>query len=515
MKIATSYEMRQIDRLTIEEYGLPSLVLMERAGLAVAQKVKELNPPRKVIVVCGRGNNGGDGLVTARVLQNWDFRVKAFILGEKNALSPDCEAQYRITKNFGVPIEFKSKINASDLHGAIIIDAVFGTGINKPVSERLIEIFNLINDSGITVFSVDIASGISSDTGEVLGSAIKADYTITFGLPKIGHIKYPGAGYAGRLYVEDIGFPSQLLQSQDIKVNLIQKEYVSTLITPRERYSHKGDYGHILIIAGSKGKTGAALMCAKAAMRSGSGLVTIGVPESLIDIIQGRITEEMTLPLKDDGRGMLSANATDDVISFISQKIDAVAIGPGIGVSDDTKTMLAEIIKNSPVPLIIDADGINSLSANPDDVLSKRKSPVVITPHPGEMARLLSRVFNFEYKTIDIEKNRLNISSKLSCEYGIHVVLKGVPTVITSPEGDIFINTSGNPGMATAGSGDVLTGIIASFIGQGLNPLNASISGVCIHGTAGDSASREKGEYCMAASDLIDFLPDAFRYLSR
>jgi len=513
VKVVTSDEMRQIDKLTIEQYGVPSLILMERAGLSVAQKVREFYKGGKIIVLCGKGNNGGDGLVVARILQNWGYRVKAILLGEKGFLSPDCDIQYKIAKNFNVPAEFKSTINPSDLHSAIIIDAVFGTGLNKPVSENLVEIFDMINSSNSPVFSIDIASGISADTGEVLGAAIKADYTVTFGLPKRGHILYPGADYSGKLFVEDIGFPPQLLNSEKLKVELIQKSSVLSLIKPRQRYSHKGDYGHVLIIAGSKGKTGAALMCAKACLRSGAGLVTIGVPESLIDVFQGRITEEMTLPLKDDGKGMFSIKALDEIFSFISDKVDAVAIGPGIGVSPDTEMLVAEIVKTSPVSLIIDADGINSLSQNPDN-LKQAKSSVVITPHPGEMARLYSRVFNLVCKTADIEKDRLGIPLRLSSEFGINVVLKGAPTVIASPFGDLFINTTGNPGMATAGSGDVLTGIIASFVGQGLNPLNASINGVYIHGLAGDLTSEKKGENSMIASDLIESLPDAFRYLS-
>lgn len=513
MKVVTSIEMREIDRLTIEHYGVPSLVLMERAGFAVAMKIREFFKERKVIVLCGRGNNGGDGLVVARILQNWGYRVKVFLLCEKETLSHDCQIQFNIAKNFNVPMEFRPTISFADLHGAIIVDAIFGTGINKPVSQNLVEIFKLVNNSKSPVFSIDIPSGISSDTGEVLGGAVRADYTITFGLPKIGHVFYPGASYTGRLFTEDIGFPPELLSSADLKVSLIQKDTVSSLIKPREKYSHKGDYGHVLIIAGSKGKTGAALMCAKACLRSGAGLVTLGIPESLMGILQSRITEEMTLPLKDDGSGMFSADAIDQILSFISTKIDAVAIGPGIGVSPDTEKLLAEIIKDSPAPLIIDADGINSLSVN-TDVLTRKKSAIILTPHPGEMARLCTRAFNSEHRNSHIEKDRPSISSKLSCQYGIYVVLKGVPTVIASPDGRVFINTSGNPGMATAGSGDVLTGIIASFVGQGLSPLDASISGVYIHGVAGDVASEQKGEYCMVATDLIKYLPSAFRNLS-
>ncbi len=513
MKIVNSDEMRRIDKLTIEGYGVPSLVLMERAGLAVASRVKELSPTKKILVIAGRGNNGGDGLVAARILQNWGYRVKALILAEKDALSNDSALQYEITKHFGVEMDFTKTISNKDLHSSLIIDAVFGTGINKPINEKLINIFNQINSAGLPILSVDIPSGISSDTGEVLGGAIKADYTVTFGLPKKGHFLYPGAGYTGRLFIEDIGFDSRILRSKDLKVNLIEKGDISQIITPRQRYSHKGDYGHVLIIAGSKGKTGAALLSAKSCIKSGSGLVTLAVPNSLMDIIQCRITEEMTMSLEDTAEGSLSSKAVDQILSLKSVKFDTIAVGPGIGVTKETEKLIAELIKNSTVPIVIDADGINSLCANPD-VLLKARAPITITPHPGEMARFCSSAFRQTYKTPDIERNRLDIATKLSTEFNLYVVLKGVPSVISSPSGDIFINPTGNPGMATAGAGDVLTGIIASLSGQGLSPLNAAVVGVYLHGIAGDFAAAQKGQHCLLASDIIDFLSEAFTSIS-
>lgn len=506
MKVATSQEMREIDRATIEDYGISGPVLMERAGLAVALKVKELYPNKKVVVLCGGGNNGGDGLVAARNLHNWGFKVNALIFAKKNALGPDCNTQYQIAKKTGVPVEFRNSLNERDLHGAVIIDAIFGTGLSRPIKGSLAEVFFFINDSDVPVVAVDIPSGISADTGEILGEAIKADYTVTFGLPKRGHFLHPGAEYASRLFIEDIGFPAKLLASDRINVDLIDREMVSGLIPSRPGYSHKGDYGHVLVIAGSKGKTGAALMAAKACLRSGSGLVTLAVPETLMDIFQGRVVEEMTLPLPDDGIGMLSSKAIDVILKFAAQKIDVIAIGPGIGVSNDTEKVVTELIQRSTIPLVIDADGINSLARGQKtedrrQILKKAKAPIILTPHPGEMARL------FKQKSA---KDRINTAMAFSKETGVYLVLKGAPTVIAEPEGRAFINTTGNPGMATAGSGDVLTGVIASLLGQGVNPMGASLLGVYLHGLAGDAAARERGEHSLIASDIIDFLPDAF-----
>lgn len=510
MKVVNSEQMRKIDKLTIEGYGIPSLVLMERAGLAVASKIKELFPPQKVLVIAGRGNNGGDGLVIARILHTWGYRVKVLILAKQDELSQDCKKQYEIATNFGIEIEFSQTLSEKDLHSSIVVDAIFGTGLNKTVDETLLKVFSQINNSKRPVFAVDMPSGVSADSGEVLGGAIRATFTITFGLPKVGHFLYPGASYTGKLFIENIGFDIKLLQLKELKVNLIEKEKISNEMPLRERYSHKGDYGHVLIVAGSKGKTGAALLTAKSCVKSGSGLVTLGVPESLMCIIQSRITEEMTLPLKDTGRGTLSAEAIDEIFSFQGKrKINTIAIGPGIDVSKDTEIIVSELIRNSTVPLVIDADGLNSLCANPA-VLLEAKVPIILTPHPGEMARLCSATYRQDFKTSDVERDRIGISTKFATEYNSFVVLKGVPTVVASPEGEIFINPTGNPGMATGGSGDVLTGIIASLCGQGLTPLNASICGVYLHGLAGDLGSIKKGEYCLVAQDIIDFLSDAF-----
>lgn len=511
MKVVTAREMREIDRVTIQEYGIPSLVLMERAGLAVAARLKERFPPRKVLVLCGSGNNGGDGLVVARNLHNWGYRVKTVILSDETRLSPDCAVQHGIAKKMGVPAQFAATLHPEDLHGAVVIDAVLGTGLSKSVTGDLAHVFGVVNRSGAPVFAVDIPSGISSDTGEILGEAVRAAFTVTFGLPKRGHVLHPGAAHAGMLFVEDIGFPAPLTASDGLRVRLTDSAYASGFIPQRQKYSHKGTYGHVLVIAGSKGKTGAALLTARACLRSGSGLVTLGIPESLSDVFQARVTNEMTLPLPDHGTGMLVPSAIEELFSFVQERrIDALAVGPGIGVSEGTSRLVAEIIRRSPVPVVIDADGVTAIGDEPG-LLRRAESPLVLTPHPGEMKRILPPERGTTIA--DIEKNRIDLPLSFAAETGAYLVLKGVPTIVATPDGRAFVNTTGNAGMATGGSGDVLTGMIASFIGQGLPPADASVLGVYLHGLAGDEAAKQKGEYALIASDIIECLPDAFQSL--
>lgn len=518
MKVVTADEMRSIDTKTIEEYGIPSHVLMERAGLAVTLKIKEIFNPRKVIVIAGSGNNGGDGLVVARHLYNEGWDVRVFLTNKPEELKGDAYLQYKIISRLGLKTyslkELISDRSSLLAHDAIVVDALLGTGLSKDITGTLADIVNFINKSNAKVISIDIPSGISSDTGQIMGVAIEADYTVTFGLPKRGHLLHPGAKYTGKLIVEDIGFPKELLESDKLNVELIMKEDISPLVPPRPRYSHKGNYGHVLIVAGSKGKTGAALMAAKACLRSGAGLVTLGIPESLSNVFQSRVTEEMTLSLPDRGDGTLSQEAVKIIIDFLNNKATTLAIGPGIGVSPDTKKILKNLIRNSNVPMVIDADGINSLKGE-RAVLSKANSPIILTPHPGEMARLLYKrgrgkiLINVQ----DIEKERIDIALSFSEETGVYLVLKGVPTVIAEPNGKVYINSTGNPGMASAGTGDVLTGMISGFLSQGLLPVHASILGVYMHGFAGDIVASEKGEHSLIASDIINTIPFAFKSL--
>jgi hydroxyethylthiazole kinase-like uncharacterized protein yjeF len=526
MKVATAEEMRTIDRETISNYGITGVVLMERAGLAVAGKVKELVGRGKVIIVAGRGNNGGDGFVVARNLHNDGWKVKVFLAARPEDLKGDALVQYKTAVKFGVEIKpIQDLLSQSPLiltGHSIVVDALLGTGLSKDVTGILADVIDTINESGRPVFSVDIPSGISSDDGQIMGTAIRAHYTITFGLPKRGHLLYPGAQCSGRLFVEDIGFPKTLLCSDKLNVELIEKKSVYSVMPERRRYSHKGTYGHVLIVAGSRGKTGAALMAAKACLRAGAGLVTLGVPESLADVFQSRVTEEMTLPLPVKGDGTLSRKASRIILDFLKGTAHLLAIGPGIGVSTETELIMKDLVKHSSSPIVIDADGINSLKGQ-KGIFSKASVPVILTPHPGEMARLLhdnrrkgTTKKDSYSKSPDrgirrsIEQNGITTALSFARDTKTYLVLKGVPTIIATPDGKAFINATGNPGMATGGTGDVLTGMIAGFLSQTMNPLSSCMLGVFMHGLAGDIAASEKGMHPLIATDIIQNIPAAF-----
>ncbi|MDP2167091.1 MAG: NAD(P)H-hydrate dehydratase [Thermodesulfovibrionales bacterium] len=509
MRVVTAEEMRRIDGMAIKGHGIPGAVLMERAGTCVAEKIKELFAPGKIIVLAGPGNNGGDGIVAARELYNSGWGVKVLMPFTEDKLSADCLLQLRTARRLGVPLEFRSKIDSKDTHGALVIDAIFGTGMSKPVAGAVREVISFINASGCPVIAVDMPSGISSDTGEIMGEAVRASFTVTFGLPKRGHLLYPGAECTGRLFVADIGFPRALLDDKSIICRTTEKEDV--LIPARPRYSHKGDFGHVLLVAGSRGKTGAALMAAKACLKTGAGLVTIAVPESLMDVMQSRAVEEMTLPLAEAKGGTLSSKAVGAVLKFLSEKADILAIGPGIGATKDTEKLVKEVLKKTAVPSVIDADAVNVLGK---DFLKNLRQPFILTPHPGEMARLTGagakHIEKDRIKTaISFVKDIISGNKGADCT----LVLKGAPT-ITAGGGEIYINTTGNPGMAKAGTGDVLTGMIAAFLAQGLEPVRAAVSGVYMHGLAGDMAASKTGFHSLLASDIIDAIPEAFKSLT-
>jgi NAD(P)H-hydrate epimerase len=438
MKVVTAAEMREIDRKTIDECGIAGIVLMERAGLAVIARIKELFGRKNIIVVCGKGNNGGDGLVIARNFHNEGWEASVVTTSKPVDLKGDALLQYKTAVACGVKIypaeTLLSRPSSILTRHSIIVDAILGTGLQKNISGRLAEVVELINRSGLPVVSVDIPTGISSDDGQVMGTAVRAAYTVTFGLPKRGHLLYPGAEYTGRLFTGNIGFPRRLLTSESLSVELLEKDAVPAMISRRNASSHKGDYGHVLMVAGSQGKTGAALMAARACLRAGAGLVTIGVPKSLASVYQSRVTEEMILGLPDRGDGTLSAKAAATMLDFLSGTADLLAIGPGIGVSADCRKLMETLIKSSRSPMVIDADGINALQGE-KSILLKAKAGIILTPHPGEMVRLLQGKTAKGRKGTavsvqDIEKDRIRTAIHFAKETGTHLVLKGVPTIV-------------------------------------------------------------------------------------
>ena len=397
----------------------------------------------------------------------------------------------------------KQIINSFDL----IIDAIFGTGIKGQVTGIAKDIIQFINEASKYVVSIDIPSGIDADTGQICGICVKANETITFGLPKVGTVLHPGKDYTGKLSIVDISIPESIINDENIKLNMIDREQIIDLIPERKENSHKGDYGKVFIVAGSIGMTGAAVLASEAAIKSGTGLVTTACPAIINDILEVKMTEVMTYPLMDNGTGTLQEECVEQIIDRMN-KSDVMLFGPGLSLNGDILKILDVIISKSDIPLILDADGINALSMN-INILNKLKCPMVITPHPGEMSRLTGLTVS------ELEKKRIETASTFSKKWNIIVVLKGSATVIACPEGDAYINTTGNPGMATAGSGDVLAGIIASLMGQGLNEKNAAVLGVFIHGLAGDKAQKTKGMHGLVASDIINEIPQALDELYR
>jgi NAD(P)H-hydrate epimerase len=523
LKVVTVREMQDIDRATIHTFGVAGTTLMERAGLSVVHRINEMYPMKKVTVLCGGGNNGGDGFVIARELLNQGRAVEVFMLSSPAGLKGDAKLHYNVAKKFGVTfLPIRKFLTSRFTAHSLIVDALLGTGLSKNVKAPLAQVINKINRLSSQVFSVDIPSGISSDTGQVMGCAVRANCTVTFGLPKRGHMLYPGAEYSGRLFIEDIGFPRSLTVSDKIRTNLIETMDVASLLPARHAYSHKGSYGHVLVVAGSRGKTGAALMAARACLQSGAGLVTIGMSETLISSCQSRVTEEMILPLQDKGDGTLSFDAVDSILAFLKNKANVLAVGPGLSADSEISKLVSEIIQRVKVPVVIDADGLNAVSGK-TGIFRKAKAPLILTPHAGEMARLLHRGTEPAYRTgrhrqkgLDlnrkiIEEDRINRAIAFAKKTNTYLVFKGVPTITATPEGEAFINSSGNPGMATAGTGDVLTGMISAFLAQGLLPQHAAVSGVYLHGYAGDMAAARKGQLSMIASDIIREVPRAFK----
>ena len=515
MKVVTANEMRNIDSQTINEIGIPGIVLMENAGLGVVRAIERDFPVSRfsnVSIFAGKGNNGGDGLVIARHLVNRGYHVNTYLLSEPDKFSGDALtnlqiAQKTLTLEFILSDEHLEKHKASITQSDLIVDAIFGTGLSGPVRGFAGSVIEFLNSINIPIIAVDLPSGLDADYGRVKGLCIRASMTVTMALPKRGLLLYPGAEFVGKLEVADIGIPKSVVESQNIPVNLIQSSYVKKMIPPRPKDGHKGLFGRVLVIAGSVGLTGAASMASQSALRVGAGLVTLGIPESLNPIMEVKLTEVMTLPLRETGEQTISVKAYDQIMPLISN-MDVVAIGPGLTRNLETESLVRTLCKDINIPKVIDADGLNAIVAD-KDVLKELDDHTVLTPHPGEMARLIDKPIS------EIQSDRINIALNFAKDNNVVIVLKGVPTVVATPQGEAYLNTTGNPGMASGGTGDVLTGIIAGFIAQGLDVKKAAILGVYVHGLAGDLASIEKGEAGMIAGDLLDQLPRAICNLTK
>lgn len=515
LKVATAEQMREIDHKAIKEYGIPGIVLMENASLGIINEmIKEHKTleNKNIIVFAGTGNNGGDALGAARHAYNAGANVLVILVGSDQSVKGEALINLNIIKKMGINLvvveddSFNEEIIASLIMADIVVDGLLGTGINKPVNGLMAKIISIINNANRYTLSIDAPSGINVTTGEICGICIRAAKTIALALPKVGTIIGEGAKFSGSVEVSDIGIPSRIIQESKIDSRLITSQYISDLVPGRSKFVHKGDNGRVLVIAGSIGLTGAAVLASRAAQRAGSGLVTLGIPETLNGILEAKLTEEMTIPLADAGDGILSEKCTNKLESIIDQ-FDAVAYGPGLGRRSDITEITKWIIRNCPVPLIIDSDGINSLAGN-IDLLKEAVCPVVLTPHMGEMARLTGLSIG------EIQKDRIKVLRDYCIKLKCTIVLKDWRTVICNKDGQIFINTTGNQGMASGGMGDALTGIIASFAGRGLSVEDAAVAGVYLHGLAGDLTAQEKGFEGITAGDIIEMVPYALRRLS-
>lgn len=508
MKIASRNEIRKIDEQSISKLMVPGVILMENAGRTTAEVISTQFPDsNNISLFCGSGNNGGDGFVIARHLMTvYNKKITVYMCADVKKISGDALANFLYLKNLKCKI-INLKNDFSNYENCdLIVDAIFGTGLVREIKGFYSKIIEFINNQKLPVVSVDIPSGLDSDTGRPLGNCINADVTVTYGLPKIGMCLFPGLRYCGRIFLSNITTQKKL--EDRLKTELITSDDILEILQERDKDTHKGSYGHLLILSGSPGKTGAATLSATGSLRIGTGLTTVGVPESLNPVLEEKLTEAMTFPVSETKDATFGETSIKQVLKLVAEKKTALAIGPGISVTRNTEKFLFSLLSSLEIPTVLDADALTLISRN-FKVLKKVKYPVVLTPHTGEMSRLCGK------STSEIQKNRIKISRQFATEHNIYLVLKGARTIVASPDGMIYINPTGNPGMATGGTGDVLTGVIGGLLAQGYSPLDSCRAGVYIHGLAGDLVSEKMYKYGYTASELADFIPFAIRSLDK
>ncbi|QAT41268.1 NAD(P)H-hydrate dehydratase [Clostridium sp. JN-9] len=497
MRVATSLIMRNMDSYCINTLRIPGIILMENAAIKVIENI-QLEKLRSFTVVCGIGNNGGDGFAVARHLLLKGKTVQVFLIGSEEKLSNDCKTNFNILKNMNINI--KSVKNLEDAYelrdsiekSQITIDAIFGTGLNRQIQEIYDTVITIINENSSYTISIDVPSGFNSDKGVPMGNCIRADKTISFQMYKQGFLNYGSDRYTGSIVICDIGVPKEVQDKFNENYLIIDRPMIKKLIMVRSKYSYKGDYGRVLLFAGSKGFSGAAFISTEAAVRSGAGLVTLASEKDLLNILSAKLCEAMTADYEDEKK-----------INELIIKSNAVAIGPGMGNNERTLDILKKVLQMSSCGVVIDADGINVLKNNLD-LLKNKKNRIVITPHFGEMSRLTG--YSIDY----IRDNRIQVAKDFAKENQIIVLLKGYNTVITDGSTTI-INPTGNSAMASGGVGDCLTGMIASFIAQGYDPLSASCLAAYVHGYSGEKLSQNM--YNVTASDILNEIPYSLKEL--
>ncbi len=508
MRVSTVEQMRALDKRAIEKYGIEDKLLMENAAHAlyfVILKVLGTIKGRKFVAFAGPGNNGGDAITLSRKLYSNGADVKIYLLSSSEKYQGSAKMNYEIAEKIGIQIEnfegdnalVRMAVETADA----VIDGILGTGISRNVEGKYAEAIKIINESAKLVFSVDIPSGISGNTGKIMGAAVKANYTATFGLPKIGNILYPGFEYCGELYVSHISFPPE--NYEDNKINVFINEPIP--LPPRNKEGHKGTFGDALFIAGAGNYYGAPYFSALSFLKAGGGYSRLATAKSVVPFIGTQGREIVFHPLPETDTKSISYTAKDEILR-IAKSVDIVILGPGTSLNERTQKLIEELTNSIEKPIIVDGDGLTALS-NDVGILKDRKYPTVLTPHPGEMARLTGK------NTKEILDNRIEIARNFAKEYNVILVLKGAHTQIAMPDGRVYINMSGNSGMATAGSGDVLTGTIAAMYGLGFNIEDATRMGVFVHGFAGDIAAECKGEDGITARDIMESLPDAMKLI--
>ncbi len=500
MIVLTPEEMAKLDKKTIEN-GFPSLLLMETAGSGIAEVIKEkYGHSEKILILAGSGNNGGDGLVVGRLLDIWNYNVKIIIVGQKDKLNNEPLKNYQSCKLRDLEIKFvnrqkdlkelKETISYSDL----IVDSLLGTGLNGDLREPYLTIVKLINNSGGKVLSVDIPTGINGRTGKVMGEAVNAETTVTMAFNKVGHHIHPGRVHTGELITVELGIPEKYVEKGKYNHHILTMKEAKELLPQRPYNGHKGTFGKVLVVGGSSGYEGAPALAGESALKMGSGVVKVLVPENINQTVSS-FCKELT-------SGYLSKRQLKEE----KDKYDVIALGPGLGMGKRQKEIVSYLLNNATTPLVIDADGLNNLSL---EDLKSTESEVVLTPHPGEFSRLIDKPIK------EIQSDRLKYIRKFAQKYKVIVLLKGANTLIADKTGNVYINKTGNNGMATAGSGDVLTGIISSLIGQNLSLYKSAVLGAFIHGLAGDIGTEGLGYYSLTASDIIENIPPAISKIIR
>ena len=505
MDIVTAARMREIDLQSTQDYGIPGIVLMENAGLRVVEAIRQAESGANIVIVAGRGNNGGDGFVVARHL----FQEKNVSVWTTASL-PEYEGaafeNFSILQKLGILHRNLQEegalaaLTAALCQADLVVDALLGTGITRDVEPFYEAIIALLNTSEAPVLSVDIPSGVCADTGKIRKIAVQANMTITFGLPKQGLLLFPGAAFTGRLEVAYIGIPPALLTGSSC--TLLTATAVGNLIPHRPADAHKGTFGTVLLVGGSLEMSGALALAARAALRGGCGLLFAATPRSVQHIVAGQVAEAITIPLPESSSGYLRKEALD-VLQEKWLSCQAVAVGPGLTQNEEILPVLAGILSECQLPVVLDADALNLLAAHPE-ILTGRRAPLILTPHPGEAARLLSCC------TAEIQADRLGAAREIAKIFSSIVVLKGAHSIICCPSGEVSFNVTGNSGMATAGCGDVLTGLLAALLAQGVDAVGAARLGVYLHGLAGDLAVRYSGPAALLASDVIEYISQAY-----